>query len=82
MSTPFHSQLRAPFHGTLTWLVAEGDHVDSNAPVAVLEALKMESVLTAPAAGTISNLVHPPHGLVSGGDLLAQITPRLATSPR
>lgn len=68
----------APFHGALTLLVAVGDEVAAGAPVAVLEALKLESMLTAPGSGTVVEVIAAEHDLVSGGDVVATIR---ATTP-
>lgn len=69
----------APFHGALTLLVDVGDRVAAGAPVAVLEALKLESMLTAPVAGTVVEVIGSAHDLVSGGDVVATI--RAAAAP-
>lgn len=61
----------APFYGSVTLLVSVGQRVGVDAPLAVLEALKLETVLTAPRAGTVEALPVPPSGLVSGGDVVA-----------
>ena len=36
------------------WMVSDGDTVEKGQPLAVVEAMKMESTLKSPAAGTIS----------------------------
>ena len=50
-------ELRAPMPGLLKAVhVNEGDHVDANAPLATLEAMKMENELLAPSAGRIAKV--------------------------
>ena len=47
-----------PIESTITgtvvrWLADEGAHVEENEPIVVLEAMKMETEITAPAAGVL-----------------------------
>src|SRR3989454_1891303 len=50
-------ELRAPMPGLLKAVhVKEGDRVDVDAPLATLEAMKMENELLAPSAGRISKV--------------------------
>src|SRR2546430_16885566 len=50
-------ELRAPMPGLLKAVhVKEGDHVDADAPLATLEAMKMENELLAPSAGRITKV--------------------------
>src|SRR6266480_3231889 len=50
-------ELRAPMPGLLKALhVKEGDRVDADAPLATLEAMKMENELLAPSAGRIAKV--------------------------
>ncbi|MDR0479689.1 MAG: carbamoyl-phosphate synthase large subunit, partial [Burkholderiaceae bacterium] len=55
--------------------VAEGDQVSAGAPLAVLETMKMEHVITAPRAGRITAL------LAASGDALAEGAPLLRLAP-
>lgn len=65
-STPVSSN----FAGTLVaWRVADGDTVDAGQPIATIEAMKMESTLSAPAAGTISLTVEEGAEFGSGEEL-------------
>ncbi|HEX6645450.1 MAG TPA: biotin/lipoyl-containing protein [Gemmatimonadales bacterium] len=53
-SAPAGGVLRAPMPGLVVRIqVALGDRVPAGAPVAVLEAMKMENQLRAPAAGVV-----------------------------
>ena len=54
-------------------LVAVGDHVESGDPVVVLEAMKMEMQIKAPAAGTIAEISAKSGDQVATGDVLARI---------
>jgi 3-methylcrotonyl-CoA carboxylase alpha subunit len=50
-------ELRAPMPGLLKAVhVKEGDHVAADAPLATLEAMKMENELLAPSAGRIAKV--------------------------
>ena len=50
--------------------VKQGDKVAAGAPLLTLEAMKMETVVRAPRAGTIAELLAAPRGTVQSGDLL------------
>ncbi len=63
----------APIAGTLQrWLVDEGTRVAEGDPVALLEAMKMETRVVAPKGGRIT-LRNEPGASVSSGDVLAVI---------
>jgi len=50
-------EIRAPMPGLLKAVhVKEGDHVAADAPLATLEAMKMENELLAPSAGRIAKV--------------------------
>ncbi|NDU71336.1 carbamoyl-phosphate synthase large subunit [Actinomadura sp. DSM 109109] len=66
----------APMQGTVVSVeVAEGDLVRAGAPVAVLEAMKMEHVVRAGEAGVVRGLAAAP------GDTVAEGAPLLFTEP-
>ena len=67
-SDPKH--VAAPFSGVVTLKVAVGDVVEAGAPVASIEAMKMEAAITAPVAGTVGRLAIPATQQVDAGDLL------------
>ncbi|RNE48439.1 acetyl/propionyl/methylcrotonyl-CoA carboxylase subunit alpha [Corynebacterium alimapuense] len=82
--TPAHSRraepetaagaVLAPFAGSLVaWKVADGETVKEGQPVATVEAMKMESVVTSPSAGTIALTVSPGEKITKG-DVLGQIS--------
>ncbi|MGB8995243.1 MAG: biotin carboxylase N-terminal domain-containing protein [Pseudonocardiaceae bacterium] len=63
--------VRAPMPGTITVVeVAEGQHVTAGARLLVLEAMKMEHVLTAPITGTVRDLRARPGGTVERHSVL------------
>jgi acetyl-CoA/propionyl-CoA carboxylase, biotin carboxylase, biotin carboxyl carrier protein len=66
-------EVTAPMHGTiLSVLVNEGDAVESGDPLLVLEAMKMETTISAPRAGAVH--VQVSRGAVVGaGETLATI---------
>jgi acetyl-CoA/propionyl-CoA carboxylase biotin carboxyl carrier protein len=67
--------------GTVTLVqAAVGDRVDAGAPLLVVEAMKMEHVLTAPLAGTVTELGVTAGQQVRLDEQVAVVTPP-ATSP-
>jgi acetyl-CoA/propionyl-CoA carboxylase biotin carboxyl carrier protein len=70
---PFGSVL-APMHGTILSIsVSRGDTVEAGQPVAVLEAMKMETAIAAPARGTIEEVRVRAGQVVEPGQVLALI---------
>ncbi|WP_042367476.1 ATP-binding protein [Streptacidiphilus neutrinimicus] len=68
--------LTAPMPGTVTLVKASvGEPVKRGQAVLVLEAMKMEHVITAPHDGTVAQLKVVPGGTVAMDDLLAVIAP-------
>jgi biotin carboxyl carrier protein len=67
-------RLVAPMPGTvLRVLVAAGDEVQARQPLVVLEAMKMETPVSAPFAGRVS-AVHAEQGAsVAAGALLVEL---------
>jgi acetyl-CoA carboxylase carboxyltransferase component len=66
--------VEAPMQGTVVSIaVAEGDVVHAGQPVVVLEAMKMEHVVTAEGAGTIRTIATEPGVTVFPGDPLVLI---------
>lgn len=68
-------QVAAPFTGVVSLQVAAGDPVSAGQPVAVIEAMKMESVISAPTGGVVQRLAGPEVRSVEPGDLLCVISP-------
>ena len=54
-------------------LVAEGDTVEVDTPILLLEAMKMENEIRSPLAGTVSRIVVQPGQTIAAGELLAVI---------
>lgn len=69
------TKILAPMPGiVLRYLVKEGDTVSIGDPVLVLEAMKMENTLPAPAAGIVSSLPLDNGASVARDDVLAVIS--------
>jgi 3-methylcrotonyl-CoA carboxylase alpha subunit len=63
--------LLAPMNGTIVALLVEpGTTVEAQAPLLVMEAMKMEHTLRAPKSGTVTAFHFQPGDLVDGGALL------------
>ncbi|MEY9968669.1 acetyl-CoA/propionyl-CoA carboxylase biotin carboxyl carrier protein [Streptacidiphilus sp. MAP12-16] len=68
--------LNAPMPGTVTVVkVTVGEKVAKGQPLLILEAMKMEHVITAPYEGTVDQLRVTAGGTVAMDELLAVITP-------
>jgi 3-methylcrotonyl-CoA carboxylase alpha subunit len=66
----------APMPGkVIAVLVAAGDAVESGQPLVVVEAMKMESTLTAEIAGTVRAVAVAPGQVVDAGQVLVEIEP-------
>ncbi|MDY6055582.1 pyruvate carboxylase [Micrococcus sp.] len=70
-SRPGH--VGAPFAGSVSVQVEEGDTVEVGQPVATIEAMKMEAAITTPVAGTVRRVVLDGVTAVQGGDLVLVI---------
>ena len=69
-------EVRAEMTGTvLEVLVGAGDEVTLGAPLLVVEAMKMEHVVTAPAPGTVTEVRSRPGATTAAGDLLVRLLP-------
>jgi biotin carboxyl carrier protein len=67
-------EVRAPMPGLLKGLhVKEGDVVERDAPLATLEAMKMENELLAPMSGRVARVAYSPGTKVEGGAILVVI---------
>jgi len=68
--------LTAPMPGRVIAVrAAEGASVDAHQAVVIIEAMKMEHAVTAPAAGTLTRVVVSEGDQVGRGDVLAEISP-------
>ncbi|BBE22439.1 hypothetical protein MN0502_13220 [Arthrobacter sp. MN05-02] len=72
-ATPGH--IPAPFAGSVTITLTEGQTVQAGDTVATIEAMKMEANITTPVTGTISRTTFTGTQPAQGGDLLLAITP-------
>ncbi|MFD3629806.1 acetyl/propionyl/methylcrotonyl-CoA carboxylase subunit alpha [Streptomyces sp. NPDC058664] len=69
--------LAAPMPGTVTVVkVAVGDEVEAGQSLLVVEAMKMEHVISAPHAGTVTELDVTPGSTVAMDQVLAVVAPR------
>lgn len=67
-SNPGH--IAAPFAGAVSVQVEQGEAVEAGQTIASIEAMKMESSITAPSSGTISRIAIGGVQQVEGGDLI------------
>lgn len=68
--------LVAPMNGTLVAnLVKDGDVVEKNQPLVIMEAMKMEHTIKAPTAGTVTSLFFNEGDMVDGGAALLSFEP-------
>ncbi len=69
-------EVGAPLQGSLSKiLVREGEEVQVNQPLFIIEAMKMESTITAPVAGKVVKLHLSEKTLVQQDDLVVEIQP-------
>jgi pyruvate carboxylase len=65
----------APYAGVVTLSVEPGERIDAGQPLATIEAMKMESTISAPIAGVVERLAVGPVSQVQPGDLLVVVRP-------
>ena len=66
--------LVSPIQGTVLKVAVEkGADVDEGALICVIEAMKMENEITAPAAGKLEELNVSEGGAINSGDVIAVI---------
>jgi biotin carboxyl carrier protein len=67
----------APIAGTVRKVFVEvGSEVEAQAPVVMLDAMKMDTYIYAPRAFTVTEVAVEPGGTVQVGDCLVRFTPR------
>ncbi|YCK81993.1 ATP-grasp domain-containing protein [Arthrobacter sp. D3-18] len=72
--SPAESALVSSMAGTVVkWLVEPGADVAAGDPLVVLEAMKMETQVSAHRTGTLSEVLSEPGGVVTAGAVLAHI---------
>jgi len=74
-NTAMPGHVAAPFRGVVNVAVQVGDKVEAGDSVAAIEAMKMESAISAPIEGTISRVVVVGSAPVEPGDLIVEILP-------
>ena len=68
------NEIGSPLQGSLSKiLVKAGDEVKANAPLFIIEAMKMESTITAPVAGTVKRVHLKAKTLVNQDDLVVEM---------
>ena len=68
------NEVGAPLQGSLSKiLVKQGDKVDVNTPLFIIEAMKMESTITTPVAGVVKRIFLPERTMVEQDDLVVEI---------
>lgn len=65
----------APLTGVVTWVAEVGAELEAGAPLATVEAMKMESTISAPHAGRLSRVAAGKGVKVEPGDLIAVVEP-------
>mgnify|MGYP000376681127 CR=1 FL=1 len=67
-------EVGVPLQGNLSKiLVEEGDEIDVNTPLFIIEAMKMESTITAPVAGVVKKIHLKEKTLVEQDDLVVEL---------
>ncbi len=67
-------EIGAPLQGSLSKiLVKEGDEIEENTPLFIIEAMKMESTITSPVAGTVKKVHLKQKSLVEQDDLVIEL---------
>lgn len=69
------NEVGSPLQGNLSKiLVKEGDEVKANQPLFIIEAMKMESTITSPMAGTVKKVYLGERTLVEQDDLVVELS--------
>ncbi|MFT6937850.1 MAG: pyruvate carboxylase [Saprospiraceae bacterium] len=69
------NEIGSPLQGNLSKiLVKEGDTIEANTPLFIIEAMKMESTITSPMAGTVAKVHLKERTLVEQDDLVVELT--------
>lgn len=54
-------------------LVKDGDSVEEDQPIVILESMKMEIPISAPESGTVAEMMVEPEDIVKEGEVVARI---------
>jgi len=74
-----HGGLVAPMNGTMvSVLVKDGESVEAEQPLMIMEAMKMEHTIRAPSKGTVDTIFYKDGDMVDGGAELLAFTPEEA----
>ena len=65
----------APFRGVVQLSAQVGDELEAGDTVAIIEAMKMESAISTPLAGTVARLAVVSGSAVEPGDLIVEVRP-------
>ncbi|WP_223302830.1 pyruvate carboxylase [Halotalea alkalilenta] len=68
-------QVAVPYAGVVTVTARAGEPIEAGAPLATLEAMKMEATITAPIAGALDRVIPSGPRAMEAGDLIAVIRP-------
>lgn len=75
-SAALSGDVKAPMPGTVLKIpVKEGDKVEANQPLVIMESMKMEMTLSAPAAATVTGIQCQEGQLVEMGAVLVKLEP-------
>lgn len=55
-------------------LAKDGDSVEEDQPIVILESMKMEIPISAPESGTVAEMMVEPEDIVKEGEVVARIT--------
>ena len=68
------AQIRAPMPGkVIRVLLKDGDSVQANQGILVMEAMKMQNEIKSPKSGTVKKIGVTAGSAVNSGDLLAEV---------
>ncbi len=74
-SEKYDDEIRSPMTGRLVSVkVKEGDKVDKDQPLAVIEAMKMEIILTSPKPAKVSKIFVDEGELINKDDIIIKLS--------
>jgi pyruvate carboxylase len=69
------AHVAAPLTGVITWTIEAGGELVAGQPLATIEAMKMESTISAPHTGRVVRVAAGAGAAVEPGDLVAEVAP-------